>query len=123
MSRFQPSVALHYAGAYGAAALSGYYRKEPDDGYRYKIEGSSVLVTKTPDGRRDVTPNPSQTAAILAEMSSSGKKISRAEAEGSSGGGSGEGLTSKPWFWPVVILGVTGVAAGAIMFWPTKGTP
>jgi hypothetical protein len=124
MSRFQPATRTHFAGAFGAASLSGYYRKDPDDGYRYEIEGSSVLVVRTPDGRRDVTPTPSQTAAILSEMSSMGKKISRSEAEGtSSGGSSGAGITSKAWFWPAVILTSTAAAAGAILFWPTKSTP
>jgi hypothetical protein len=27
-------------------------------------------------------------------------------------------LTKRPWFWPVVILGVTGVAGVAFMYWP-----
>lgn len=125
MSRFQPATRSHFAGAYGAASLSGYYRNDPDDGYRYKIDGSSVLVVRTPDGRRDVTPNASQTAAILSEMSVTGKKISRSEAEGSSSGGAGggAGITSKAWFWPAVILTSTAAAAGAILFWPTKSTP
>jgi hypothetical protein len=30
-------------------------------------------------------------------------------------------LTKRTWFWPVVILGVAGVAGAAIVFWPKKG--
>ena len=115
MNSFIPSTPAQAMAAYGAVsgALSGFYRKDPDDGYVYKIEGTSVVIVKSPNsGITTLIPNASQTAAILEEIRRVGVKTS----DPTSGGGGGGGITDSAFFWPGVILGVGGALVGGVLY-------